>query len=77
VYASKAANYTHAAEVRSLISRQFGVPKITTLRISAKPNLWKVHPRHHAPRQRQRPIVYPLQVSDLKSDAEIFSHSWR
>jgi hypothetical protein len=34
----KAANYTHAAEVRSLISRQFGVPKITTLRISAKPN---------------------------------------
>jgi DNA-directed RNA polymerase II subunit RPB2 len=74
VYAtSRTANYTHAAEVRSLVSRQFGVPKITTLRISAKPNPAGryIHvSMHHV--NVNVPLFILFRVFGLRSDEEIF-----
>jgi DNA-directed RNA polymerase II subunit RPB2 len=74
VYAtSKTANYTHAAEVRSLVSRNFGVPKITTLRISAKPNPSGkyIHvTMHHV--NVNVPLFILFRIFGLQSDEEIF-----
>jgi DNA-directed RNA polymerase II subunit RPB2 len=70
---NKTASYSHAVEVRSLVSRDFGVPKITTLRIAAKPNPSgrAIHiTMHHV--QVPLPLFVMLRVLGMTDDMAIF-----
>lgn len=69
---SKTVAYSHAAEVRSLVSYDFGVPKITTLRISSKPNQLGryIHATmHHV--NTSIPLFVLFRVLGVESDKDI------
>jgi DNA-directed RNA polymerase beta subunit/intein/homing endonuclease len=72
---NKVSTYSHIAEIRSVQENKLGVPKITTLRLSAKANQFGRYIRvniHHI--KNEIPIFILFKALGLRNDKEILHH---
>jgi DNA-directed RNA polymerase II subunit RPB2 len=72
---NKVSTYSHIAEIRSVQENKLGVPKITTLKMSAKPNQFGRYIRaniHHI--KNDIPLFILFRALGLTSDHEILQY---
>ena len=72
---NKVSTYSHVAEIRSVQENKLGVPKITTLKLAAKPNQFGRFIRaniHHI--KTDVPVFILFKALGLTSDKEIISY---
>jgi DNA-directed RNA polymerase beta subunit len=72
---NKLSSYSHVAEIRSVPSATFGPPKLTSLKLSIKPNTFGRYIRvsiHHI--RQDVPICVLFRALGMTSDKEIIEH---